>query len=79
MKLKENAECGIAKEVEAMIAPHLISSCETIEDITSINLAAEGMILCKLKKVSILTAVISLLASFYVLNAAYPKGPGGQS
>lgn len=59
MKLKENAECGIAKEVEAMIAPHLISSCETIEDITSINLAAEGMILCKLKKVSILTAVIS--------------------
>ena len=62
-----------------MIAPRTISSCETIEDITSINLAAEGMILCKFKKVNILTAVISLLASFYVLNAAYPKGPGGQS
>ena len=65
--------------MEATIALHLISSCETVEDITSINLAAEGMILCQLKKVNILTAVITLLASFYVLNAAYPKGPGGQS
>ena len=63
----------------ATIAPHLISSCETVEDITSINLAAEGMILCQLKKVNILTAVITLLASFHVLNAAYPKGPGGQN
>ena len=65
--------------MEATIAPHLISSCETVEDITSINLAAEGMILCQFKKVNILTAVITLLASFYVLNVAYPKGPGGQS
>ena len=65
--------------MEATIAPRLISSCETIDDITDINLAAEGMILCKFKKVNILTAVITLLASFYVLNAAYPKGPGGQS
>ena len=63
----------------ATIAPHLISSCETVEDITSINLAAEGMILCQFKKVNILTAVITLLASFHVLNAAYPKGPGGQN
>jgi len=65
--------------VEATIAPQLISSCETVEDITSINLAVEGMILCQFKKVNILTAVITLLASFYVLNAAYPKGMGGQS
>lgn len=65
--------------MEATIAPHLISSRETVEDITSINLAAEGMILCQFKKVNILTAVITLLASFYVLNAAYPKGPGGES
>lgn len=65
--------------MEATIAPRLISSCETIEDITSINLAAEGMILCQLKKVNVHTAVITLLTSFYVLNAAYPNGPGGQS
>ena len=65
--------------MEATIAPQLISSCETVEDITSINLAVEGMILCQFKKVNILTAVITLLASFYVLNAAYPKGLGGPS
>lgn len=79
--LKENAECDIAKEVEGTAAPHLILSRGTINDITSItgNLAAEGMILRKFKKVNILTAVITLLASFYALNAAYPKGLGGQS
>ena len=65
--------------MEATTAPRLISSGGTVHDITSINLAAGGMILCKFKKVNILTAVITLLASFYALNAAYPKGPGGQS
>ena len=76
---QENAECDNAKEVEATTAPRLISFGGTVDDITSINLAAEGMILCKFKKVNILTAVITLMASFYALNAAYPKGPCGQS
>ena len=44
--------------------------CDSIDDITSINLAAKGMILCKLKKVDILIAVITLLASFYVANVS---------
>ena len=46
---------------------------------TNITLAAEGMILCKLKNVNILTAVVTLLATFYALHTAYPKGPGGKS
>jgi len=65
--------------VEATTAPRLISFGGTIDNIVSINLAAEGMILCEVKKVNFLTALITLLASFYALNAAYPKCPGGQS
>lgn len=47
-------ECDIAKEVETMAAPHIISSCGTIDDIKSINLVAEGMILCKFNKSTLL-------------------------
>ena len=31
------------------------------------------------KKINILSAVVTLLASYYVFNADYPKGHGGHS
>ena len=43
----------------------------------SLVLAAEGMVVCHLKKNYILSAVITLSASYYTFNADYPKGLGG--
>jgi len=67
------------KEVEATTAPRLISTGATFDDVQSLVLAAEGMVVCHFKQLNILTAVITLIASYYVFNADYPKGLGGHS
>ena len=34
---------------------------------------------CQFKKINILNAVVTLIASYYLFNADYPKGLGGHS
>jgi len=66
-------------EVEVTTAPRLISTGGYFDDIQSLMLAAEGMVVCKFKKFDIVNAILSLIGSYYLFNADYPKGPGGQS
>ena len=64
---------------EASTAPRLISTGESFDNIQTLALAAEGMVVCRFKKLNILNAVVTLMASYYTFNADYPKGLGGQS
>ena len=48
----------------------------TFDNVESLALAAEEMVVCHFKQMNILTAIITLIASYYVLNADYPKGLG---
>ena len=50
----------------------------TFDNVESLALAAEEMVVCHFKQMNILTAIITLIASYYVLNADYPKGLGSQ-
>jgi hypothetical protein len=49
-------------------------STGTLEEMHSLMLVAEGMVVTKLKTASIVNAVICLPATYYVVNAEYPKG-----
>jgi len=66
-------------EVEVTTAPRLISTGGYFNDIQSLMLAAEGMVVCKFKKFDIVNAILSLIGSYFLFNVDYPKGPGGQS
>ena len=66
-------------EVEVTTAPRLISTGGSFDDIQSLMLAAEGMAVCKFKKCDIVNAILSLIGSYCVFNADYPKSPGDQS
>ena len=57
-------------------SPRLISTGD-IKDIHELCLASEGMVVCKFRPPSILSAVATLLGSFYCVNMEFPKGIGG--
>ena len=77
--LQNDSEEDSEKEVEATTAPRFISTGATFDDVQSLVLAAEGMVVCHFKQLNILTTVITLIASYYLFNADYPKGLGGHS
>lgn len=58
--------------------PKLLAS-GSLEQINLLALIAEGMVVVKFKSAKILNALIYLLASYYIFNAEYPKGPTGHS
>ena len=66
-------------EVEVTTAPRLISTGGSFDDIQSLVLAVEGMVMCKFEKLDIVNAVLSLIGCYFLFNADYPKGPGDQS
>ena len=76
---QNDSDVNAENEIHATTAPSLISTGATIDDVQSLVLAAEGMVVCRFKKINILSAVVTLLASYYVFNADYPKGHGGHS
>ena len=51
----------------------------TLEEIGSIALIAEGMVVIKFRSTNIINAVVCLMASYYVFNAEYPKDQTGHS
>ena len=58
--------------IEETTSPRLISTGD-INDIHELCLASEGMVVCKFRPPSILSAVATLLGSFYCFN----MGVGG--
>ena len=76
---QNDSDVNAENEIQETTAPRLISTGATIDDVQSLVLAAEGMVVCRFKKINILSAVVTLLASYYVFNADYPKGHGGHS
>ena len=62
--------------VEETTSPRLISTGD-IKDIRELCLASEGMVVCKFRPPSILSAVATLLGSFYCFNMEFPKVIGG--
>ena len=50
-----------------------------MDDMQSLVLAAGGVVVCPFKKINILNAVVTLIASYYLFNADYPKDLGGHS
>ena len=63
----------------AATTPHLISTGAKVDGIQSLVLAAEGMVVCRFKKINILNPVVTLITSYYLFSADYPKGLGGHS
>jgi hypothetical protein len=60
--------------VEESTTPRLISSGTALE-VTSLCLAAEGMVICSFGPANhIVNAVLTLLACFYTFNMSYPGG-----
>ena len=53
-----------------------LPSTGSLNDIHSLALVAEGMIVVKFKQFYALNAVVCLLAAFYVIDAEYPKAGG---
>ena len=76
---ENDSDVNAENEIHATTAPRLISTGATIDDVQSLVLAAEGMVVCRFKKINTLSAVVTLLASYCVFNANYPKGHGGHS
>ena len=68
----------VSKKVAACTSPRLLST-GSIGHLHALLLIAEGMIVVKFRKMSILNAVICLLASYYAFNAQYPQGTTGHS
>ena len=66
------------KRVADCTSPKLLST-GTIGDLHTLLLIAEGMVVTKFRKITILNAVISLMASYYAFNAQYPRGTTGHS
>ena len=67
----------IYKLIEETTSPRPISTWN-IKDIHELCLASEGMVVCKFWPPSILSAVATLLGSFYFLNMEFPKGIVGE-
>ena len=57
-------------------SPRLISTGD-LQSLNELFLASEGMVVCKFRPPSILTAVVTLLGSFYCFNMEFPKGNAG--
>jgi hypothetical protein len=74
----EGAARNVSTKIENCTSPKLLST-GTLEEMHSLMLVAEGMVVTKLKTASIVNAVICLLATYYVVNAEYPKGVTGHS
>lgn len=56
-------------EIRATTAPRLISTAgATIDDVQSLVLASEGMVVCRFKTIHILSAVFTLRPSCYVFS-----------
>ena len=62
--------------IEETTFPRLISTGD-IKDIHELCLASEWVVVCKFRPPSILSAVATLLGSFYCFNMEFPKGIGG--
>lgn len=62
--------------IELSTFPRLISTGD-LAALNELFLASEGMVVCKFKPLSILTAIVTLLGSFYCFNMEFPKGNGG--
>ena len=60
------------KLIEEKASPRLISTGD-IKDIHELCLASEGVVVCKFRLPSILSAVASLFGSFYCFNMEFPK------
>ena len=58
--LQNDSDLGAEDEIAATTAPCLISTGATVDDIQSLVLAAEGMVVCRSKKINILSAVNTL-------------------
>ena len=76
---QNDSDVNAENEIHTTTAPRLISTGATIDDVQSLVLAAEGIVVCRFKKINILSAVVTLLASYCVFNADYPKDHGGHS
>ena len=70
---------NVDDEIAATTAPRLISTGAKVDGIQPLVLAAEGMVVCRFKKINILNAVVTVIASYYLFNADDPKGLGGHS
>ena len=66
----------VNKRVADCTSPRLLST-GTIGDLHTLLLVAEGMVVAKFKKITILNSVICLMASYYAFNAQYPRGTTG--
>ena len=74
--LQDDSE--VASKIKGCSTPRILAT-GPLEEISSISLIAEGMVVNKFKSCNIVNAVICLLAAYYVFNAQYPKGPTGHS
>ena len=68
----------MTRKIEECKSPKILST-GTLDNINSMMLVAEGMVVTKFRKINILNAVICLLSSYYTFNAEYPKGITGHS
>ena len=65
-------------KIEECKSPKILSTC-TLDNINSMMLVAEGIVVTKLRMINILNAMVCLLSSYYTFNAEYPKGIAGHS
>ena len=56
--------------------PGLISTGD-LQSLNELFLALEGMVVCKFRPPNFLTAVVTLLETFYCFNMEFPKGNAG--
>ena len=59
---QNDSDLNAENEIHATTAPRLISTGATIDDVQSLVLAVEGMVVCRFKKINTLSAVVTLLA-----------------
>ena len=72
----ENIDQVVEELVTSSTSPRLISTGD-LNSLNELFLASEGMVVCKFRPPNILTAVVTLLGSFYCFNMEFPKGNGG--
>ena len=76
--MQNDSEVQHAERVKACSAPRLLAT-GSLEELSSLALIAEGMVVVKFKTSTIVSAVTCLIAAYYVFNAEYPKGETGHS
>ena len=74
--MQGDSEIHHAERVKACSTPRLLAT-GSLEEISSLALIAEGMVVVKFRGTTIISAVTCLLAAYYVFNAEYPKGATG--